>query len=133
MIEPRYSVEQGMRILMDTFKYGFSSPGTKAWLPSNGTVEDSKGVTTRLEDLQVDGRSCLPGRRGEADVEVGFSKLVSVEIRHGESGEVAVVNMKEGRFLEIELDGGKVLSGNAAFGSFQIPLKKVANIMFEST
>lgn len=138
MIEPGYSVEEGMRVLLDMFTHGFTQPGAEAWRPDAGSaepgvVEDGKGVSTRLEGLSVDGRSGLSGKRGEADVDVAFSKMASVNMQKEGSGQVAKVTMKDGQSLEIEVDGERVLSGKAAFGSFRIPLNRVNRIMVEQT
>lgn len=135
MIDPRYSVEEGIQIIMEIILHGlvdtppFTSEEGSTQAPP-GEVEDRTGVKTRLREIAVEGRCALRGRMGDAEAEVDLAKLASAGF-HEEGGQVlGKLRTREGQELEIEVDPDLHLSGTTPFGSIRIPLKRILSVQF---
>ena len=135
MIDPRYSLEEGLEILLDIMQQGlFPTPpaqeSTTRRKAVSADIEDSTGTKTRLGEITFNGSELLRGRLGDSEVEVDPSKLVSAGFREVEGHLRAEIATTRGEVLEIEVDGEVLLSGLAPFGSIRIPLKRVRSISF---
>jgi AcrR family transcriptional regulator len=135
MIDPRYSVEEGMQILMDIFKNGLIHTSPSHHNPADrqgppGEVEDGTGMKTQLLDISVDGEYALRGRMGDAEADVDLSKLAAARFHEEGGRRLAELTTEEGQKLEIEVDGDIHLSGMAPFGSIRIPLKRIVSVCF---
>ena len=135
MIDPRYSVEQGMEIIMDILQHGLVHAGASDQAPAvgkgpSGEVEDSAGMKTRLEDISIDRTHFLRGRMGEADVEVVLNRLDSLKFLDKGRRHEAALKMADGQGFVIEVDAEILLEGTASFGSVRIPLKRIASVSF---
>jgi AcrR family transcriptional regulator len=135
MIDPRYSVEEGMEIILEIMRHGLVDTGPFTIEEGStqappGEVEDRSGVKTRLRDIAVDGRCALQGRMGDAEAEADLAKLASARF-HEEGGRyLAKLSTEDGQELEIEVDADLPLSGTTPFGSIRIPLKRIASVRF---
>jgi hypothetical protein len=135
MIDPRYSVEEGLEIIMEIIQHGLVHPppftgkeGSMQGPP--GEVEDRTGVRTRLREIAVDGTRGLRGRMGNAEAEVELAKLTSARF-HEEGGRVlGKLRTREGQEMEIEVEEDLHLSGTTPFGSIRIPLKSIVSVQF---
>ena len=135
MIDPRYSVEEGMEIIMDIFQHGLvhTSPSNQEPVMEkgpSGEVEDSTGMKTRLEDISVDRKYSLRGRMGDAEVDVDLSRLVSVRFLEKGAGYHAALTMQDGQEFVIDVDAEISLEGTAPFGFLRLPLKRIASVSF---
>lgn len=135
MIDPRYSVEEGMDIIMDILQHGLvhTSPSNQEAIMEkgpSGEVEDSKGMKTRLEDISVDRKYSLRGRMGDAEVDVDLSRLASLSFLEKGSGCQAALTMQDGQEFVIEVDAEIPLEGTAPFGFLRLPLKRIASVSF---
>jgi len=135
MIDPRYSVEEGMEMLIDIFERGLIHLNPLHHGPADtqgpvGEVEDGSGMKTRLRDICIDGEYVLRGRMGDGEVNVDLNKLAEASFHEEDGRSLAELATKEGQELEIEVDAEKHLSGVAPFGSIRIPLKRIVSVCF---
>jgi AcrR family transcriptional regulator len=133
MIDPRYSVEEGMEIIMDIMRHGIVDANPTDQTPATekgpeGEVEDSTGKKTRLADISVDRRGFLRGRMGEAEVDVVLSRLDRVRFVDMGTRHEAALKMRDGQEFVIDVDAEISLEGRASFGSVRIPLKRIASV-----
>jgi AcrR family transcriptional regulator len=135
MIDPRYSIEEGVEIILEIMQHGlvdtrpFTSEGGSMQGPP-GEVEDRTGVKTRLRDIAVDGRCALRGRMGDAEAEVDLTKLTSARFREAGGRYLARLSTEDGQEFETEVEADLHLSGTAPFGSIRIPLKRIVSVHF---
>jgi len=135
MIDPRYSVEEGMEMLIDIFERGLIRPNPLHHKPVDaqgppGEVEDGSGMKTRLRDISIDGEYALRGRMGDGEVNVDLNKLAEASFLEEGGRRLAKMVTVEGQELEIEVDADMHLSGVAPFGSIRIPLKRIVSVCF---
>jgi len=135
MIDPRYSVEEGMEMLIDIFERGLIRPNPLHHKPVDpqgplGEVEDGSGMKTWLRDISIDGEYALRGRMGDGEVNVDLNKLAEASFHEEGGRRLAKMVTEEGQELEIEVDADMHLSGMAPFGSIRIPLKRIVSVCF---
>jgi AcrR family transcriptional regulator len=134
MIDPRYSVEEGIEIITDVFENGLvkrnpSPPKPVHSLGPSGDATDRTGMRMQLENISFQGTCSLPGRMGEAEVAVDLQRLASVKFRpKGEGLLLADLKMEDGQKFTIEVDGDVSLSGLATLGSVRLPLRRVSSV-----
>ncbi len=136
MIDPRYSIEEGIEIIGDILENGainmspsHQRPVRQQGLP--GEVEHGKGMKTRVRDISIDGEYTLRGRMEGADVNVSLSKLATARFREKGGGlHQAELVTRDNQQLEIEVDADLQLSGATQFGSIQIPVKRILSVAF---
>jgi AcrR family transcriptional regulator len=133
MIDPRYSAEEGMQILMDIYEHGLIQTNPSPHRPVDqqgppGEVEHGTGTKTRLQGISIDGGFVLRGRMGGAEADVDLNKLEAARFHEEGGRHLADLRTKEGQELEIEVDAGMHLSGTAPFGSIRIPLKRIVSV-----
>jgi AcrR family transcriptional regulator len=135
MIDPRYSVEEGIEIIGDILENGLIHTSPFRHRPvdrqgPSGEVEDSTGRKTRLRDISLEGEHALRGRMGDAEVEVDLAKLAAARFNH-KGGRLQVeLTTDEGQHLELEMNGDVHLSGLAPYGSIRVPLKRILSVSF---
>jgi AcrR family transcriptional regulator len=133
MMDSEYSVEEGLDVLLDIFGLGLRLPLSdrleKFSQPSGwGELRDSKGVTTQLKDVVVNGKPFIPGRIGDGEMGLDLARTREVEIlREGESC-LARAILKEGNEVLLEVEGATILSANTPWGPFRIPLERVVRL-----
>ncbi len=135
MIDSRYSVEEGMKIIMDIMQHGLVHTGPLHHRPVDqqgppGEVEDGTGMKTRLRDISIDGEYALRGRMGDAEANVDLNRLAVASFHEKGGRHLAKLATEEGQELEIEVDADMHLSGMAPFGSIRIPLKRIVSVCF---
>jgi len=135
MIDPRYSIEEGMDILQDIFEHGIIHRGPSPNRPVDeqgpqGDVEYGEGMKARLRDISIDGAYALRGRMGDAEADVDLNKLAVARFHEEGGRQLAKLTTEEGQQLELEVVAEHHLSGMAAFGSIRIPLKRIASVSF---
>ena len=133
MIDPRYSVEEGMEIIMDIFQHGLVHTSSSNQEPvmekgPSGEVEDRTGMKTQLEDISVDRKYCLRGRMGDAEVDVDLIRLASVRFLEKGARYQAALTMEDGQKFVIEVDAEISLEGTAPFGFLRLPLKRIVSV-----
>jgi AcrR family transcriptional regulator len=135
MIDPRYSLEEGMEIIMDIFQHGLVEAKPSGQVPvagggPSGQVVDAAGKKMRLAEICVDGNGFLRGRMGEAEADVLLRRIDTAEFSHKEGQVEAALRMKDGQEFVIEVDAEIYLEGRASFGSVRLPLKRIASVSF---
>lgn len=136
MIDSRYSVEEGMEILMDIILHGMvdthpSDPGAGIRQQGpQGEVEYGKGTKARFQNISIDGEYALRGRMGDAEVDVALKKLAVARFQAEGGRQLATLTTEEGQQLEVTVDGEHQLWGTAPFGSIRIPLKRIISVCF---
>ncbi len=135
MIDPRYSLEEGLEILLDILQQGLFPklplPGSPSQPKAvSAEIEDSTGGKIRLREILFNGQSVWRGRMGDSEVELDPTKLSTARFLE-EPGRIhAEIATTEGERIGIEVDGDVLLSGLASFGSVRIPLKRIRSISF---
>lgn len=135
MMDAEYSVEEGLDALLDIFGLGLrepenEEPGGSARPADWVELRDSKGVTTLLQCIVVNGKPFLPGRIGDGEIGLDLARTRKVEIlREGEAC-LARATLQDGDNLVLEVDGGMIVSAEAPCGPFQISLDRVVSISF---
>jgi len=133
MMDTEYSVEEGLDALSEIFALGLSHPKNEEPKGSGrredwGELRDSKGVTTQLQGIVVNGKPFLTGRIGDAELGLDLARTRKVEIlREGEAW-LARATLKDGNDVVLEVDGGMILSAEAPSGPFRISLDRVVSI-----
>jgi AcrR family transcriptional regulator len=135
LMDPRYSIERGMDLLIDYFAPSLVQEGREEEVRQgrqahSGELTDRNGGSTQLKDIHVVGRPYLTGKIGEAEVDLDFAKTSTVKFSQKGSVWLAEAIIKDGDRVVLEVDGEMNVSGKASFGSFHIPLKGVASISF---
>jgi len=135
MMDNRYSLEQGVRLMFDIVSHGIlrkQSPESvrpEAALRS-GLVSDLKGVVTRVRNIRFGTKDCLPVKVGEAEVRIDPNKVKKVEFRPKVHSLIAEITGKDGQTQEAEVDPALTMSGEVPLGAFAIELKNVTGIVF---
>ncbi|MCC7138289.1 MAG: hypothetical protein IT460_07680 [Planctomycetes bacterium] len=98
-------------------------------------VTDSKGVSTDLKDFgYATGANILMAIRGEADVEIPFRLIRTIDIGAyvpEERRSPCTVTLRTGRTVALEVDaveGDRLLRGKAEFGEFRIRMGRVRRL-----
>jgi hypothetical protein len=109
--------------------------GEEDYLPFDARVTDVKGVVTDCTSFgYATGSNVLLAHRGEADVDIPFRLMRSLEIgdyvpeRRRAPGTVV---LKTGKVVAIELDATeqeRLMAGECDFGAYRIRLAKVRRI-----
>ncbi|MFH1091565.1 MAG: TetR family transcriptional regulator [Pseudomonadota bacterium] len=135
MMDDRYTLEEGLNLFQDFMYNGIlaheagGSEKNKTGVIS-GEVTDQKGVTTRLLGIRFDEKSDLIGRLGQAEVYLDLDKIDSFKIRNSNVKCLVEITLKDGQSVTLEMSGDILLSGQAPFGKYTIPLKGVGTITF---
>ncbi|MBL9089424.1 MAG: hypothetical protein JNM10_19960 [Planctomycetia bacterium] len=98
-------------------------------------ITDKKGVTTEVSDLgYATGANILLAYRGEAEVEIPFRLIRSIEIgeyvAEQRRAPVTVV-LRSGKSVSLEIDSieeGRLLKGKAEFGEYRIRTGKIRRL-----
>lgn len=135
MMDLECSVEEGLEALFDIFLPGLREPGNEEPEESGpradyDELQDSKGVTTRLQGIVVNGKPFLPGRIGDGETELDLRRTRKVEILREGKACLARATLQEGDDLLLEVDGGMIVSAEAPCGPFRISLDRVVSISF---
>lgn len=98
-------------------------------------VTDVKGVVTDVKDFgYTTGVNILLAYRGEADVEIPFRLIRSIELGEyvPETRRAScTVTLRTGKAISLEIDaieGGRLLSGKAEFGEYRIRMGKIRRL-----
>jgi AcrR family transcriptional regulator len=135
MMDPEYSVEEGLDALLDIFLLGLrepnnEEPGGSGSRADWGELRDSKGVTTQLRGIVVNGKPLLPGRIGDGEMGLDLTRTRKVEILREGEAYLARATLKDGNDLVLEIDGGMILSAETPCGPFHISLDRVVSISY---
>lgn len=135
MIDSRYSLEEGMALLSDFFSRALLRPEKVEEISKqqivSGQITDQKGTSTSLEHIRVEGKAVLPGKMGEATVEIELAKASEIRLANDGGLLSAEAIMKDGQKVIAEVDKNHIISGAATFGNLAVPLEKVAHIYLE--
>lgn len=95
-------------------------------------VTDNKHVSSDIKKLQFNNNKFISGFVGEAEILIEFTKIDSLTVK--ESGSECSVDLllKDGQKVSLVVDNSSTVTGETAYGTFKIPLKKVNTISFPS-
>ncbi len=135
MIDPRYSVEEGIEIIGDILEHGLIHPNPSHHRPASqqgpaGEVELGTGMKTRVWDISIDGKYALLGRMEDAEVDVDLNKLAAARFHENGGRLQAELTTEDGQQLEIEVNSDMHLSGMTPYGSIKFPLKRILSVSF---
>jgi len=135
MMDNRYSLEQGVRLMFDIVSHGIlkeeppESARPEAALRS-GLVSDLKGVVTRVRNIRFGAKDYLPVKVGEAEVRIDPNKVKKIDFRPEVHSLLAEITGKDGQTQRAEVDSTLTLSGEVPLGAFAIELKNVTGVVF---
>jgi len=135
MMDDRYTIEDGLNLIFDFIYNGIlarETEGPEKNKPGliSGRITDQKGVTTLLSDIRFDGKSDLLGHLGEAEVNLELDNIDSFIIRRDNAKYLLEIIMKDGQDVILEMKGDILVSGQAPFGKFTVPLKGISTVTF---
>ncbi|MFQ5586906.1 MAG: hypothetical protein ACE5GF_08815 [Thermodesulfobacteriota bacterium] len=97
------------------------------------TFIDDQEISTLCQEVSWEGKTFLRGMRGKGIVTIPFEKIRRVvfvgEMQEGKRD--AQVTLRNGDVVAITFDGEVMLYGMASFGSYQITVKHLKEIVFE--
>lgn len=93
------------------------------------TVTDEEGLETRLEQFSIEGLLYLSGRHGKATVAIPFERISRVQLQAREGELHAMVATKDGKDLELVVDGRRRCYGRMQYANFQIELRNLEKMV----
>ena len=133
MMDVECSVEEGLDALLDIFRTGLrpsinEEQEASGAAPDWGELRDSKGVTTRLQGILVDGKPFLTGRIGDGEMGLDLARTRKVEIALEGEACLARATLSDGNDIVLEVDGGLMVTADTPCGPFRIPLARVVSL-----
>lgn len=99
----------------------------------NATVIDDQGISTKLQEVSLEGKVYLMGTRGKGTVTIPFEKIRKVvfvgEARNGKKD--AQITLKNGEVVAITFDDENRFYGTTSFGNYKIQVRNIKEIIFE--
>jgi AcrR family transcriptional regulator/predicted DNA-binding transcriptional regulator AlpA len=130
MMDSRYSLEEGAEILLDLMWKGLlvSNPEEPKEKGGSWNVRDLKGVVVHIKDILIGGNSYFTGILGEGEIRVSMRDVVRIQMRKSEEVLRAVVSIRNGEQITLNIDGRVPVSGKSMFGEYSIPLERISDI-----
>ncbi len=137
MLDSNYDLEEMVDIYFDFIHYGTArrghgkGPGHETALLS-GDLIDLSEIRTKIKDIRFGKQTFLPGKVGNAEVQIDTGKIKKVKFLRDGTSFFAEVADKNGEKINIETNGALILSGLANYGIYSIQLKNIDNIVFNT-
>ncbi len=133
MMDDEYSFEDIIQFLMNFFQSGFHLPEQRS--PESGIlnlpsadVRDSQGITTRVQRISFDKKPFINGLLGEAEVQIELDNIASLVAQENGSKITVAITLKDDQQVRIDANNTVILSGQALFGNFSLPIKGLSHI-----
>ena len=137
MVDSDYGVEE----MIDTY-FDFINYGTARWGHGKGPVDESallsgeivdlNEIRTIIKDIRFGKQAFLPGKVGNAEVQIDTGKMKKVKFFKDGTLFFAEVVDKKGEKISIETNEDLLLSGRANYGTYTIQLKNIDSIVFNT-
>ncbi|MGB9498799.1 MAG: TetR family transcriptional regulator [Dissulfuribacterales bacterium] len=136
MMTPNYSPEKCINELMDFISHGLiardaNAAGKLNKKGFNGEVEDFNRIKIQLRGIRFNKETHIEGKLGGGKLQIDIEKIGSIKVKKEEPEHIALVTMKTGELITIQIDGSITLSGESPFGKYLIPIAKVIRIVME--
>lgn len=95
------------------------------------TLTDSEGMVVNLRKVSVEGETCIVGRFGSGMMSVDFDKIRMVRFRHSEDAFLALLELKSGKSLKMEVSPDLRFYGETDFGNYMIRLRDITVLRIE--
>jgi hypothetical protein len=99
------------------------------------TFIDDQEISTNCREVSWEGKTFLTGMRGKGTVTIPFEKVKRVvfigDVREGKRD--AQVTLRNGEVVAVTFDGESRLYGMTSYGSYQITVKNLNEIVFDVT
>ena len=95
-------------------------------------ITDLAGVETLVEEIHFGGNLTLAGKMGEAEIQMDPAKVRNLAVNQDDSQWNIDYTLDNGKEGKLSVDGEILVSGQIDFGNFQILLKNISEISFNS-
>ena len=98
-------------------------------------VTDAKGQSLEAKRFTWEGKVHFRGQLGNATITLPFQKLKSLKVLHGKKTSnpemtATTASLKSGESVEISLESTSKVYGETRFGTYEIFLKDIGEIVF---
>jgi len=135
MTDSRYTEEDLLEAFFDVFLNGIRHTDKDA--PGNGEphrraadVTNAEGETIRLESIRFGENATLSGAFATGEVQLNLEKVTGIHVQCENQRCTIDATMTDGQKISLEVEEDMILSGEAAFGVFAVPLKLLSRISF---
>jgi len=99
------------------------------------TFIDDQDISTNCREVSWEGKTFLTGMRGKGIVTIPFEKVKRVLFIGGvlEGRRDAQVTLRDGEVVAVTFDSESRVYGMTSYGSYQITVKNLKEILFETT
>lgn len=99
---------------------------------ASAELKDKNGTAIRLMRISIEDTPVLCGYMGEGELRIDLAMISAIRIHQKENKTLALVTMKTGEKINLEVPASMVISGDSSFGSYRIPLCEVETIEFST-
>ncbi len=92
------------------------------------TIVDQSDVSIDLEKFSCDGMTWFIGYLGKTEVSVDYDRIESVSFLLHDEDVKAKLHLKDGKVLELVVDGRKFCFGVASFGNCRIEMQDIKTV-----
>jgi len=124
-------------LILFVFLLGMGGPGgepaNKTPTPEedfSATFIDNQDVVSETTQVSRDGKVFLLGKKGMGTVTVPFRKIKVAKFKTEKGTVIAVIELTNGKTVEIEMDKSQKFYGNVEFGTFQIEVANLKKVIF---
>jgi len=96
----------------------------------SATFTDKQDVETVCTQISREGEVFLLGKKGEGIVTVSFEKIRAVKFKDGGDTVTAMIELTDGKTIEIEVDKRQRFFGKVDFGTFKIEVNSLKTVTF---
>lgn len=93
------------------------------------TLVDQSDVSIDLEKFSCDGMTYFIGNFGKTELSVDYDRLTSVFFLWHDENIKAKLHLKDGKVIELVVDGKKPCYGVSSFGNCRIKMQDIKNIV----
>ena len=116
---------------------GSEAPPARIPVPARehrAIIEDQSGVRIEVTQVSLDGEVFIFGRIGEGQATVPFDKIKEVRFEPTSAQEfrVALVSLRDGGSVRLQVKHDVPAYGRTAFGTYSIIIEKIRRIEFPS-
>ncbi|MBW1708996.1 MAG: hypothetical protein JRG97_03930 [Deltaproteobacteria bacterium] len=95
-------------------------------------IVDQADVRSEVDSFSIDGFTFISGNRGKGTFSIAFDKLESIDFRFLDERLEALINLKEGRTIALEVDKNLDCYGRTDFGTYRIKLGDIKRLVIET-
>ncbi len=92
------------------------------------TLVDQSDVSIDLEEFSCDGMTYFIGKLGKTEVSVDYDRIKSVSFLLHDEDVKAKLHLKDGRVIELVVDGRKPCYGVSSFGNCKIEMQDIKTV-----